>query len=178
MAEMNEILQRFVAHKSELRDWLHQPFKIGEWVYATDGHIIVRVPAAGQESLDGAPIPVDITGLFGSAHDAAQRARTIKVGLPALPEAQPCFACGGSASTYLRDDQQECFQCDGTGVERHQSVTVGARDYARRYLAKIADLPGLAFHQTPNEDIDPAFFTFDGGEGLLMPLRKRRTTKR
>lgn len=193
---MNEILQQFVARKSEVREWMQSPFKTGEWVYATNGHIAVRVPAGGQELRNDAQPTIDMGKLFRAVVD-----RVTKIDLPALPEAEPCWLCCGSGVAYRCADcggegvseftdcetcggngqlsrhdadatsRQECFECDGSGNDRTQEVVVTDRLYARRYLAKIAALPGLAFHQTPDRS-EPAFFTFSGGEGLLMPLRK------
>ena len=39
-------LQRFCANESDPRPYLRAPFKRGSWVYATNGHVCVRVPAA------------------------------------------------------------------------------------------------------------------------------------
>ncbi len=39
-------LQRFCANDNDPRPQLRQPWKHGEWVYATNGHVCVRVPAA------------------------------------------------------------------------------------------------------------------------------------
>ena len=38
-------ITKFCANKHEVRTGLHHPYRIGQWVYATNGHMIVRVPS-------------------------------------------------------------------------------------------------------------------------------------
>lgn len=41
-------LSRFCADANDPSDYLRSPWKHGEWVYATNGHLCVRVPAASM----------------------------------------------------------------------------------------------------------------------------------
>jgi hypothetical protein len=55
---MNAInLEVFCDPNDPSRPWLGQPFSAGAWTYATDGHIMVRVPRLDDiaESPDAAP---------------------------------------------------------------------------------------------------------------------------
>ena len=48
---------------------------------------------------------------------------------------------------------------------------VGGTSYADNYLEMIKALPGYKFYPAKYDGKTPTLFTFDGGEGLLMPLR-------
>lgn len=63
---MIELLNRFVANSSEPREYMRAPFTRGDWTYATNGHIAVRVPKIdGMEILPDKHAP-KLEGLFES----------------------------------------------------------------------------------------------------------------
>lgn len=192
----SELLQRFVQMETGFRDYLRTPFLLGEFVYATNGHVAVRVPRDGLDykEIENGKVR-EIGDLF------AKSTRDTWTDIPTLPERIPCKHCNGSAVQVECDDcdgngefdhgmhtyecqkcrgsgqvtgrvgkQQPCNNCDGTGAKSNQPVAVGEASYDRRYLAKIIDLPNIKFSPTLYEN-GPGYFVFDGGEGLLMPMR-------
>lgn len=48
-------LQRFCANELDPREHLRAPWLFGEWVYATNGHLAVRVPAASRPDITATP---------------------------------------------------------------------------------------------------------------------------
>ena len=191
-----EILKSFCA-KNDIRYYMNAPIVRGEFIFATNGHVMARVPKFdGIECGDGNG-PKNIEGLMSD---------TVRDGLatiPALPEPEDCKYCQGKGFAYLCKscdgegefdhdgdeytckpcgglgsvpegsdaDRVECPYCDGTG-HRQQRVTVGASDFDRRYLAKLMSLPGCMIAPHPTDANKTCYFTFDGGDGALMPMIK------
>jgi hypothetical protein len=195
-AELLEILKEFCSAE-ESRPTLHTPFSRGECSYSTDGRIIIRVPRLDSvPERSGAPLAeklwskarIDILKLKGW------------VEMPELPELQfnlcdDCFGSGmceacpeceiiGSKSVdgvcvecenknFHNCEQFRCEACNGSG--KHpvaKRVTLGNTDLNLIYLRKINRLKGLLFSPTMPSPNDPVPFKFDGGDGLLMPMRK------
>ena len=195
----NELLLRFVAKVSETREYMRSPVLKGEFVYATNGHIVIRVPYdpvidhIESDKLDNFP------ALF------VERQHDAFIDLPELPAAEQCNVCLGSGQAYRCPDcdgegefehglhsysckecngsgqsdhndygtknTELCDACDGYGKKRGQQVKVGSMFYDRRYLQQIIDLPYHKFSE-PKKGLSNliAYFTFLGGEGLLMPI--------
>lgn len=107
---MNAInLQRFCAI-DDIRTHLMQPWHFDGWVYASNGHIAVRVPYTGDASIPDATSrhPKTIPGLFAKwCSDGADYAP-----MPALPEGKVCEACGGHGFFPA----VKCLSCNGEGV--------------------------------------------------------------
>lgn len=89
-----------------------------------------------------------------------------------------CKECGGSGQVDdgYDADKEPCVECDGDGESRYKAVKVGNWHYDRRYLARVEKLPAVKFAQRTEgpadfEDVAVAYFVFDGGEGVLMPMR-------
>ena len=196
----NSLLRRFVESSRDGAEFMRTPFTRGEWVYATNGHIAVRVPRADGIEASEIDLFPRIEAIF------KQNKWDTFVSLPSLPPADQCRTCNGSGIGYKctecdgtgqfdhgrhtydcdecdgtgqtdnGNDEEPCQVCDGTGELRYQKIQVGPWHYNRRYLAKIIDLPELQFAQRPdgptiNGSDGIANFTFEGGEGLLMPMR-------
>lgn len=195
--DKSELLAQFVA-KNDMRSYLKAPFVLGEFAYACNGHIAVRV---SRDGLDFSEIENEAVRKIGDMFATSTRAEFAD--MPTLPEGIPCKQCHGSKVLYECDDcdgagefehgmhdydckecegsgqvsrrgsrQLPCNHCDGTGARNNQAVAVGVASYDRRYLEKIKDLPGLKFSPIAYEAKNNAgYFKFDGGEGLLMPMR-------
>ena len=61
-------LSRFCADANDPREYLRSPWKHGEWVYATNGHVCVRVPAASMPEVAEcakAPLAQNLPVLLG-----------------------------------------------------------------------------------------------------------------
>lgn len=192
---MTELLNRFVANSSEPREYMRAPFTRGDWTYAMNGRIAVRVPKIdGMEMLPDKHAP-KLEGLFAPAcFDAC-------IALPPLPPLEQCRMCNGTGSAFECPEcdgkgefehgthTYECRECDGsgqvaygggidvacrhcggTGVTRRKQMKVGGSHFDLFYLHLINGLPGAKFAPGAGR-MDMARFVFDGGEGILMPMR-------
>ncbi len=118
-----------------------RPWSSGPFTYATNGHILIRVPRLadapeGNQPLESRPGWTTCLAWF----DVEPRCW---VGIP--EETRP-----------NADDLDD-------------SVDVGDLKFSRRYLRWLRALPSCQIGL--NDAGDPARFRFDGGEGLLMPRR-------
>ena len=112
---MLELLKKFVSH-GDPRKYMRSPFNRGEWTYAANGHIAVRVP-----KIDGVEILPDkhapkLEGLFESAFFDAY------IALPTLPPQEECSMCNGTGIAY------ECEECDGDGEFENGSHTYTCKE--------------------------------------------------
>lgn len=101
-------LQRFCATHESYRTHLRQPFRHGAWVYATNGHICVRVPfqlAPDVPLGDVTKIPKNLEELF------AMWAGEPTCTLPELEPLMQCHACKGGG-THMAIKCGDCV--DGT----------------------------------------------------------------
>lgn len=169
-------LQQFCATDDD-REYLKSAFSDDAYTYATNGHYAVRVPKIA-----------DVIG-----HDNAPREKASKlfadnplldaVAAPAFdfPEAPPvttedCAWCDADGKTHdCPCCECVCEECDGKGtvdtVEKAQ-ITIHGTPFNARYIRQIFALPGLKLPPQATNDINaPMPFSFDGGEGLLMPMR-------
>lgn len=149
--------------------WLNTPFTIDDYTFATDGRILVRVPKlSGVSMLDAShingvmevTIPLDVP-------DHATVWEPLDAAVIPPFEKGDCMECFGDEC-----DKQYCRLCEGTGQsEKYVPVLLGNKKINSVYLRKIVDLPGLllAPNMTPRTGVMP--FRFDGGRGLLMPMR-------
>lgn len=158
-------LQKFVS-KDMQRSTIEKPWTRGGFTYATNGHIIVRVPArADVPEVMTAPDATKLKwGVVGES-----------VPIPDLPE-PTMEECGDCFA--IEEDMKDCEECKGTGkVPKYHDVEVGGASFSAEYLALIKALPGYRFYPVKNDfskvrySANPSPFTFDGGEGLLMPLK-------
>lgn len=191
----NDLLKQFVAGANESREFLRQSILRDDWVYATDGSIVVRVPRADGIDAIESDLPKRLSEIFDNP-----RGETF-VDIPDLPLAEPCMPCHGSGVVYKcqdcdgngwfdrngqnyackscggygqtgdggETDKVPCSACNGTRIFLNQRVAVGNILFARHYLEKIKFLPEVRFAIPPDDTI-PAYFAFDGGEGLLMSM--------
>ena len=162
---MLELLKKFVS-QNDPREYMRSPFNRGEWTYATNWHIAVRVPKIdGIATLAEKHIP-ELEGLFKRT-----RSDNAFVALPPLPPLEKCLMCNGSGQVeYGSTDVSACWHCGGTGVARYKPVKVGGSHFDLFYLSLIKGLPGAKFAPGAGR-MDMARFVFDGGEGILMPMR-------
>ena len=159
-----ETLQQFCAGEGDIRYYLRAPFNQGAHTYATNGHIAIRVPRMeGFEEREEQKIKM----LFATAP---------KLQLVSLPEIPPvtmkvCSWCDGSGKYHV-DRPYKCDVCRGSGQEEDViSVPIGAAVVANKCAAMIASLPNAKIG-IPQDATSPITFTFDGGEGLVMGMRR------
>jgi len=101
-------LQRFCASQYDLRKHLQQPFRRDGFVYATNGHVLVRVSVAdGYEADENEKAPVRLDEMFKCIDEGGVEWRP----LPPLHAVKPCSRCFGSGQLRVED----CDSCDGKG---------------------------------------------------------------
>lgn len=105
MAALAEsLLRSFCAGAHDWRVYLHEPITRHGFTYATDGHVLVRVPADGREQTANFP-PIDL--------DKPLRPHCkvfAPLVLPPRPELPPCDGCAGTGEVAA------CRHCEGEGV--------------------------------------------------------------
>lgn len=150
------------------RKYFHEPFSRGEYTYATNGHIMVRVPRVAK--IGEVPRTPNPDRIF--APMPADGWRPLRGELPPIAPTEECSYCYGSG--FLDEDEGDCgldcLECDGTGlVEPKVSTEIGGVIFDMKYIRMIAELPGVEIVITDGKS--PSFFRFEGGDGALMPMR-------
>ena len=161
------------CERNGFRLWMAEPFGVGEYTYASNGVILVRVPRSDWPSADlpsevlPASFPQLMKWLDGSPAMAP---------LPAIPPGpfyKKCFWCAGSGEVQFDccgGHIGECEECGGEGViEKKTYYRFGTRSFNARYLRRIKALPDSRL-AIKGPKMDGALFTFTGGRGLLMPV--------
>ncbi len=147
---------------------LSTPWSAGEYSYASNGHIIIRISRLSDvDEKDTAPKGVD------KMFPAVAPAEWFDVTAMDLPEIETvdCRECNGDIPVHdCPDCACTCEYCNGTGkIENPKPFKVGVASFQPKYLQLLKTLPGCSLGPT-REDY-AAHFKFDGGDGLLMPVR-------
>jgi hypothetical protein len=127
---------------------IHRPWRAGEWVYATDGHVLVRVPVGLAPEVGPWVCPENATKLEDRPPNAPGLDRYLEYApaawlpMPSLPAQKMetcdiceglgryviCADCDGSGAVEWRrgrhDYSAECQECDGHG--KYGSEDTGA----------------------------------------------------
>lgn len=193
-----EIMERFVSDKGDLREYLRQPFSQGDYIYATDGHACVRFRK--QDGMD-APYsgkPANVAELFDKYRtdnfmskfpDLPEPEKCPACGGSGIgykcrdcdghgefdhgKHSYICKECDGEGSVPYgqEEDQVPCWNCRGSRYRATPLRVSRLQHFDIVLLSKLKDLPGIRFAPSPTREEDAAYFVFDGGEGLLMPIR-------
>jgi len=135
--------------------WLQTPWSRGQYTYATNGHVIHRIPRQAEVPENADAVKCD--HLFPPLDGLTW------LPLPAL-QPPPLVECD-----YCEGADKDCDECNGTGIIMPiVRVTVGNADFQQAYLAMLGQFPDCQIAVTGPKA--PAVIRFDGGEGLLMPL--------
>lgn len=167
-------LQQFCG-KDETRPYLMKPFTFGDFSYATNGHIMVRVPKrAGVEPPSKSFNPEKPLEGLEQASFAAPKFK-----LPPQPSGDTeCEACDGRGYEHnCPDCECMCRACDGSGsaaVEGNYSTAYEGVNFALRYVRKMLALPSIEIAKPKDQDA-PLLFRFEGGVGAVMPMRGSAT---
>lgn len=167
MAGEREIDLKQFCSTDPNRTNIQNPFNIGEWTFATNGHIAARVPKRdGYE-----PSLVAADRLFETAA-MAPLSPLPSIKMPPRKH-EDCFNCAGTGlyecPTCLHED--ECDECDGVGrIDGDGSylVWLGAAQIALKYYRIIAGLPNPKIVLPRESNREPIYFTFEGGDGLVI----------
>ncbi len=177
---MNKIdLQKFCADEDDLRHYLWRPFSQGEYTYALDGHIAVRVPRIFYISeVDRTP---DCSKIFPVVFpECSLRLCEFK-----FPEEEliKCLHCSNGivyqeaheCPTCECEGELNCEDCRGVGKinsDTKTSIGIDGSCFSMLYIRLILDLPNPVFQWPIAPGADRACFTFDGGDGALIAQRR------
>lgn len=174
-------LQKFCANE-DIRQYLEKPFRKNGYLYASNGHICIRIPDDSNIQAIEAPSQIDPEKFFSNSvtewHLLPENLPPPKPcsncnGEKIVSEkvAEPCPDCDGEGDfthgehTYTckecdgegyihRKTQNKvtCPECTGTGENIYNPVQIGAANYSRTYLALIQSLPGAKIEHVPEHD--------------------------
>lgn len=161
-------LQPFCSTENSL-EYLRRPWSKEGFTYATNGHVLIRVPRLSDvPENDKAPNTDKI--FAGTADQTA----TQKIPTAKIPKGRTfeCVSCEGRGTEHdCPDCTCECEECGGVGRSEEQiSAGILGAIYSAKYIRQLLTFPGLRFSSSPPVD-GPARFVFDGGEGAIMPMR-------
>lgn len=178
---------------------ISRPWSAGDYTYATNGHIAVRVPRMddapeNEEAPDMARVPWDHETLndweplppydLAGAKDCTlcKGMKKARVCHECDGEGEvtaetdynyyvvTCKTCGGDGTMPGESDDPPCPRCQGTGRSLNIPVPWAAGHIGMQMLVKINDLPGVKLSKTGDGE-KPWRFIFDGGAGVIMPMR-------
>ena len=157
----------FCAIESEIRDWMRFPWNAGKWTYATNGHLIVRVPTdePDTERGDKKLRPNNVGALFKKHLTDGEGEFLV---FPPLPPTALCQMCGGTGIVNEGDGPDVCMNCWGTKVD-FTYQPIGDAGFNLHYLHLLAALPQARIRVDGTKN--PAAVIFDGGQALVMPMR-------
>jgi hypothetical protein len=166
-------LQPFCS-KDSYRPMLHKPFSRGEFSYACEGAMMIRVARRDDvPEIEGAPHAEKV--FDPQWKDGEFEALPADFPVPDRAE-DDCRECDGHGSGIhdCPDCDCDCEVCDGTGkVEAEAYVSVRGRTVNAKFVRLIKMLPNPKFAvEFPKDENAPISFAFDGGCGLLATVRR------
>ena len=144
--------------------WIQEVFTQGEFTWASDKYILIGVPIIDGIKKQDRP---DIAKLYARIPSVPK----IFYPIPDLPELlfETCDSCDGQGK--IQDDEL-CEECGGEGRwPQYQPIKIGTCLFSDHLLAKIkTHIPGCQIGPTGKDTA--TYLKFDGGKGLLMPIKK------
>lgn len=188
------LLQRFCS-TDEMRLSIATPFSIGDFTYATDGAILIRIPRVlhiecREEVPDINVMPWDheIINDWESLPDYEIDPSEVCPVCKGSKASKECFLCEGVAEITCptAHAEIECPTCDGygdvpaseggcnwcisMGVSPFKEIHWHNRKISLVYLEMMKSLPGIVLSKQGKAK-EVIRFKFDGGVGLVMPRR-------
>ena len=150
--------------------WLERPVSRGNWTWATDGHILVRVPRRPEISEN--PDAAHVEHIWSKGACTVWRA-PLPCMLPAH-RTEDCPRCAGTGRERdCLDGTSPCGRCDGSGViEFAAPVAVGAGLIHLRHAHLIVSLPAVEIGWE-SDACERLRFRCAGAEGIVSALRLR-----
>ena len=191
-----DILKRFCSLD---REQLTEPFSQGEFTYATDGWIAVKVPR-----IENVPENQFAPNMERLAWDHDSLKDWGNLPEYSLEDAGPCRQCGGkkfqqtcpecngdgevyaetgyneylcdcktcgAEGTISAESGDTCDACAGTGKDLRTPVPWATGAINSLLLEKIRVLPGVQLSKK-GDGFEAYRFRFDGGSGMIMPMMK------
>lgn len=136
----------------DIRHYLHRPMRHDGYLYATDGHIAVRI--ADDPAIEAGPMPQNLqNGILQKMADYTEDRKWQPV--PAIDKVS------------LRD----CAYCLGSGKDANQSFAISGALIAARYLRLIAaEIHGAEIGISKNP-LGVQLIRAPGVVGCVMPMR-------
>jgi hypothetical protein len=183
------------------RDKVCAPFTFEGFTYATNGHILVRVPRL-PDVPEWEAVNEQAANLFALVDMAKAKAALTEIPDFGEPEREPCKWCKGTGKittcpecdgegevaldsgyheyececlTCFGDGKvsggaEICPQCKGVGsLAGVAKIAIGEVLFGSQYLTMIKALPDAKI--APLDPLNGNYFVFEGGEGMLMPMR-------
>lgn len=128
-----------------------KPFGVGEFIYATDGCLMIRVPGKGEVVPDDPGEKAE--GMF----------KDFESDLPWIDVPK------------LESRKFECEHCQYLNIiepDGKEYADLKNQHISKFYLRKIFELLPDAKIQLNKNDFGPVKIKFTGGIGLLMPMKK------
>ena len=174
-----EVNLDFFCH--DTRPELLKPFSIRDHSYASNGHWLVRVARRVDiVELDDEVLFQRVLKVISEAGQPGNVHEVI-VSLPPATEIA-CTACGGNGKEHSDCPccECECSFCDGDGIcssDTDLSVGIGASSCSGVLIRHLLTLPKFRIApRSKKQNSAPLWFSFDGGDGLLMPLHGKSGT--
>ena len=151
-----------------------KPFSRGDYTYATDGTIAVRVPRRADVAVSevGDALP----GLFIGV-EAIECRPLARVELPKPKvETGSCRSCEGRGREHdCPDCQCICEDCNGSGIEERDtiasaSVGIGKASISLANARRLLALSDVAIEEPSRKAGQMIRFRFAGGVGVVMLL--------
>jgi len=167
----DQILHAF-CQGTERKD-LADPFNAGEFTYATNGAVAVRVPRDARYDRDVSDwVAKSIQKIFETSGNPETRMVPAR---PYVDQVRTCTACDGRGKEHKCPSCEcVCAVCKGKPVPvdiSQVSLDVFGEIVDARFYKLAAALPGAQITRGA-EKMQPIPFAFDGGTGLLMPRKK------
>ncbi len=159
--------------KDKYRGAILKPFSRGEWTYATNGHILIRVPRGAEvPEVDNSPV-VERIWPKGSVSFRSPSTLALPPGAQVF-----CETCEGRGTKHdCPDCTCECEKCGGVGrlaSDETISIMVGKIAVAMKYARMLIALPDLevADDSASADQVPVLLFRFNGGDGMLACLKR------
>lgn len=192
-------ITRFCAINS-YRGWMNKPFRREGFLYATNGHIAVRMPNDALVDVGEGDESGKVIALF----EKCEQAEYTWVAVPRVKASKNCTHCDGAGKTSECPDcdgkgefehgmyDYQCQRCDGagavppiigaraytceacsgSGIHWHDGADVAHAHYAKKYLHLIAEqFPGAEIG-VPKDEMAAAMWRCGDVLGLLMPMMR------
>jgi hypothetical protein len=161
-------LQQFCSTE-ESRYYLMKPWSRGNFTWATDGHVLIRV--ARRDGVEEQPKAPDAARIFTPDCETVAVLGLPNVIWPSDPPPIECEACDGRGTRHeCPDCMCKCDDCDGSGkLTVYASVSIRGGIFNASYVRKIATLPWVEFAE--RVEGERAVFRFEGGAGLIATRR-------
>ena len=183
---MKEILQQFCGDFGD-REYLTMPFSHGDSTYASDARICIKVPRYPHHDAPWANARQ--LEAIKKIEDYLRTEYTNYFPLPAPPQDGygtrcplcegkgygnhvECTCCGSDEVETTHNDEP-CPRCENGKITWECRVNIGTQSVNSYYLVKLGLLKNVQIANHPDGGINQLKFTFDGGVGLLMPMRPK-----